>query len=353
MQTCQSRFVLLALYTLALSHGVAFGESHRDHKHDANPPYRVARKVSNPQVFARGIISTEDDEMGGAFSPDGTEFYFTRLVPYTTSPRYGLMCVSRYSSGRWSAPEALPFSGQYLDFPPKFDLSGKRMLFASSRPLPDGTSGGIRIWEVERTASGWGEPRPLPAPINIPGSPWNADPSLTADGTLYFSSDREGLRTLHIYRSRFIDGKYGEPEKLGPEVNSEFNDYQPYVSPDEKILIFSSVGSGGTPYRHRPEELTGGGNAYARGDLYISYNQGGKWTPARHLGNNINTVADEKFPFLTPDGRYLFFTSERSPFTVPMPKRLTYGQLERYLHSIFNGRGNIFFIDVEALGSPK
>jgi hypothetical protein len=317
------------------------------------PSYHVDGKVSRPQVFAGETISTVDDEIGGAFSPDGTEFYFSRLAPYTTLPRLGLLCVSRYSDGRWGVPEALAFSGQYLDYPPKLDVGGKRMLFASSRPLPDGSRGAIRIWEVERTASGWGEPRPLPAPVNLAGSSWNADPSLTADGTLYFSSDRGGPGTLHIYRSRFTDGKYAEPEKLGPEINSEFNEYQPYVSPDEKILLFSSVGSGEPPYPHRPEELTGGGKPYPRGDLYVSNNQSGKWTAGRHLGHDMNTVAEEEFPFLTPDGQYLFFTSERNPFTIPVEKRLDYDHLEGHLRSIFNGHGNIFFIDVEALGLPK
>jgi hypothetical protein len=113
------------------------------------------------------------------------------------------------------------------------------------------------------------------------------------------------------------------------------------------------VGSGEPPYRHRPEELTGGGKPYPRGDLYLSCKQGGKWTPARHLGHDINTFAEEEFPFLTPDGQYLFFTSERSPFTVPAGNRLDYDHLERNLHSIFNGHGNVFFIDVQALGLPK
>jgi hypothetical protein len=74
---------------------------------------------------------------------------------------------------------------------------------------------------------------------------------------------------------------------------------------------------------------------------------------ARHLDHHINTFAEEEFPFLSPDGRYLFFTSERSPFTVPIGKRLDYDHLERHLHSIFNGHGNIFYIDAEALGPTK
>jgi hypothetical protein len=339
------------LITLAVPS--AFGSPPPDLESDVHPPYQIKGKVTAPRIFAEGIVSTPNDEIGGAFSPDGTEFYFSQFVPYTTLPRLGLLCVSRYRDGHWQHPESLPFSGRYLDYPPKFDASGKHLLFASSRPLPDGTRGAIRIWEVERTASGWGEPQPLPPPVNLPGSPWNGDPSLTADGTLYFSSDRDGKGGLHIYRSRFIDGKYTEPEKLGPEINSEFNDYQPYVSPDEKILLFTSVGSDAPPYRHRPEELTGGGRPYARGDLYVSYNQGGKWSVARHLEHNINTVAEEEFPFLTPDGQYLFFSSERSLFTVPVARRIDYNELEKQLHSIYNGHGNVFFIGASALDLPK
>ncbi len=342
-----------SLLIIMLAGASAFASPPPDLKNQATPPYQLDHRASNPQVFAEGIVSTAGDEIGGAFSPDGTEFYFSQLVPYTTLPRLGLICVSRFRDGRWETPESLPFSSRYLDYPPKFDVSGRHMLFASSRPLPDGTRGAIRIWEIERTNTGWGAPRPLPPPINVPGSSWNGDPSLTSDGTLYFSSDREGKSGLHIYRSRFVDGRYTEPEKLGPEINSDFNDYQPYVSPDEKILLFTSVGSEVPPYSHRPEELTGGGRPYPRGDLYVSYNQSGKWSTARHLEHNINTEAEEEFPFLTPNGRYLFFSSERSPFTVPVAKRLDYKEIEQDLHSIYNGHGNVFFIDAEALDLPK
>jgi hypothetical protein len=157
---------------------------HPDARADQLPPYGVKGKVLEPRLFAEGVISTVDDEIGGSFSPDGNDFYFTRLVPYTTYPRLGIMCVSHYADGHWGAPEVLPFSGKNLDFPPRFDSSGKRMLFASSRSLPDGTHGGIRIWEVERTATGWGEPRPLPPPVNPAGSHWSGDPSVADDGTL-------------------------------------------------------------------------------------------------------------------------------------------------------------------------
>src|SRR5690242_1528769 len=74
-----------------------------------------------------------------------------------------------------------------------------------------------RIWMVERQGLGWGEPKPLPAPVNAPERAWNFGASVTNDGTIYFSSSRAADGHLHIYRSRRVDGKYAEPEMLGPE----------------------------------------------------------------------------------------------------------------------------------------
>ena len=352
MQTPRSLTVIIGLSSFVLcvfSTAISQPPPVRDTASSVVPPYRTHEQPAAPRLFEEGTISTEEDEIGGAFSEDGTEFYFTRMVPYTTLPRLGIMCISRYRQGHWSAPEVLPFSGTYVDFPPKFSADGKRLLFASSRPLPGGTRGGLRIWSVERIASGWGEPVPLPPPINAAGSFWNADPSESRDGTLYFSSDRGGDGGLHIYRSRLADGKYSDPEKLGPEINSAFNDFQPFISPDGRLLIFASVGAGAPPYDHRPEELGTGGKPYPRADLYISQNIDGHWTPARHLEHGINSFAEEQFPFVTPDGQYLFFSSERSPFSVPTAHRLDYKHLESGLHSVFNGHGNVFFIGIEAL----
>ncbi len=258
---------------------------------------QVKGEVSAPRLFAEGTISTPEDEIGGTFSPDGSEFYFTRLVQYTTLPRLGIICVSYLRDGHWSTGEVLPFSGKYMDYPPKFSGDGKRLLFASTRPLSDGTRGHVRIWEVERTATGWGDPRPLPPPVNAPESVWNADPSESSDGTLYFSSDRGSPDTIHIFRSRLVDGKYTEPEKLGPEINSEFNDYQPFVSRDGNLLIFASAGQGSPPFKHRPEELSSGGKPYPRSDLYVSVNRGGKWTPARHLEHASTPLLKRSFHF--------------------------------------------------------
>ncbi len=316
-------------------------------------PYTVEGKVSEPRIFGEGIISTVDNEQGGTFSPDGSEFYFTKVGAYTTFPRYSIICVSRFSAGKWSTPEVVPFSGRTLDLPPRLSPDGNKMYFASARPLAGAKIPVLRIWSVERTATGWGEPKALEAPVNAPEDRWNLDPSVTSDGTLYFTSDREKQFNFHIYRARLVDGKYAEPEKLGPAINSEFNEAQPFISADEKILVFSSTGLEEQPFPRRPEEIETGGKFYLRGDLYVSVNRGGEWTAAKHLEHDINSFAEESYPSLTPDGRYLFFSSERNPFTVPTVPRLTHAELDRKLRTLWNGQGNIFFVGIEALELPQ
>ena len=320
----------------------------------AGPAPAVAPWDAGPapdaRLFAEGVVSTEDDESNGSFSPDGAEYYFTKFNPYTTAARWGLLCVTRFRDGRWTAPESLPFSGLNLDFAPRLSADGRTLYFSSSRPAPGKTAHVLRIWSVARTAGGWAEPEVLPAPVNAPDTASNYSASVTRDGTIYFASTRDGSGRPHVYRARFAAGAYAEPEKLGPEINSDVNDEDPFVSPDERLLVFSSKGDGPHSDKDRPETIAGGGVLYARADLYASVSSGGRWSPARHLGNGVNTFADESSPSLTPNGRYLFFTSERSPFSVPPERRMNAREIDAALRGTLNGHGNVFFVSVDALG---
>jgi hypothetical protein len=312
--------------------------------------FELLPKGDGPHLFAEGVISTPGDEAGGVFSPDGNEFYFALLNPTTTGSRIGLLCVSHWSAGKWSAPEVLPFSGRYLDFLPRLSPDGAAMYFGSSRPAPDSKAHTLGIWKVERTQGVWGEPTAMPAPINGPEGRWNWGASVTRDGTIYFASDRDQPGRAQIYRARMARGAYEQPEKLGIEINSEFNDYEPYVNGDESLLFFVSAGEGEPPFRHRPDTLYGGGFPYARGDIYVSRRVDGKWTVAQHLEHGVNSVADEGAPSLTPDEKHLIFSSERSPFVIPMAKRIDMAEFDRLVHSTLNGHGNIYSIPMNMLG---
>ena len=230
------------------------------------PPYASVTPLSQPTIFGAGIISTGDYDTHPAFTPDGKTLYFLR-----STPNFNLwtILVSNFVKGRWSTPEVAPFSGQYSDADPFITADGSQLYFISNRPAPGKTSRDLDIWVLEKGVRGWNEPTNLGAPINSPGSEWY--PTVSANGTIYFGSDREGGKgRTDIYRSRFINGKYEATENLGSAINTQFNEFEPLIAADESFLIFM-----------------GGGRADGRGgfDLYISYNQNGEWSKPENLGD--------------------------------------------------------------------
>ncbi|HEY7406299.1 MAG TPA: hypothetical protein VIB39_22420 [Candidatus Angelobacter sp.] len=317
-----------------------------------NAPYDPGTRVMQPRVFAPGVISTDLDESGGALSPDGKDFYFTVLAPYTTAPRFGMICVSHFKDGHWQKPETASFSGQYLDLAPRLSVDGSKLYFTSVRPAPGSKVLRYRIWVTERAGDKWSEPAPLPAPINEDTS-HSVDASVSANGDLYFASDRgDPAHHLHIFRSLMVDGKFQGPEKLGSEINSEFTESAPAISPDGKVLVFASNAAPEDAERRRPQDLIAAGKPYPRQDLYVSVNRNGQWTPARHLEHGINSFAEEVYPSFSPDGKFLFWGSERSSFSIPT-KALKRAEIEKLWPDLLNGRGNIYFISVDALEAEK
>jgi hypothetical protein len=312
--------------------------------------YDPGHRVTQPTLFAPGLISTDLDESGGVFGPGGSDFYFTLVAPYTTAPRFAMLCVSHFQNGHWQPPQTLPFSGTSFDIAPHLNADGTQLYFASVRPTPQSKVPRLRIWVAQRNATtgGWSDPALLPAPINTEDSN-NIDPALASDGSLYFASDRnDPAGHLHIFFSRWDGSKFLPPEKLGPEINSNFSEAAPAISPDGNTLVFASAAAPEDPDRRRPQDLIAAGKPYPRQDLYIAYKRDGHWTPARHLEHGVNSFAEEVYPSFSPDGKFLFWGSERSSFYIPT-SRLTRAKIDELWRTPFNGRGNIFFISADVL----
>jgi len=242
-----------------------------------------------PRVFLQGVVSSVTNEHSApAFSPDGTEVYWT--------PEWDTDIVfSRREGHRWTAPAKVPFNSDQGDGEPAFSVNGKRLLFLSTRPTEAGGEPGTEnIWYLEAAADGWSEPKPLPQVVNSVHKHWQV--SLAANGNLYFGSrQNDGLGRNDIYISRRAGGAFQKPENLGAAINTAGAEVCPYVAPDESYIVFTRL----------PE----GGNV----DLFISFRQeDGEWTEAVNMGEGINSEAQDLCPIVTPDGKYLFFLSGRN-----------------------------------------
>ncbi|HKH83607.1 MAG TPA: hypothetical protein VKA25_07985 [Gemmatimonadales bacterium] len=287
-----------------------------------------------PELVGEGTLSTMDDELNTAFTPDGQTVYFSKNV----GDRVGVIVSSRRTGDKWTTPEVASFSGQYSDYDPFVSPDGSRLFWISNRPVEGKKKEDYDIWMVEKSAAGWGAPTHLPAPINTDAEEFY--PTVSSNGTLYFSSTRAGGmgRGGDIYRARLEGGKYSVPQTLGDSVNSPTHDADPYIAPDESFLVFAGYGRS---------------NSVGGGDLYVSYNRSGTWSAARHLESGINSEGREYCPIVSPDGRWLYFTSFRGFLDSPPKKPITFADLTRQLRAPLNGFGNIYRIPVAALTSAS
>jgi len=282
-----------------------------------------------PEIFAPGIVSTPYGERDFTMMPDGNEIYFSLQG---TSGRAAIVMTKRIPEG-WTKPEVAAFSGLYSDFEPCVSPDGKRLYFASNRPLRgEGKSKDVDIWLVERTDQGWGNPVNAGPQVNSELSEFY--PSLTRDGTLYFCAKlKTSIGGEDIFFCRQIDGVFTEPENAGPNINTKSEEYNAFVAPDEDWIIFNSHGWG-----------AGQGG----GDMWISFRQtDGTWRKPVNLGEKINSPSFEFCPSLSPDGKFLFFTSNRRSPETKQNELLTYDGILERLNQVDNGSQNIFWVSAE------
>lgn len=254
-------------------------------------PYLGQRRPGrDAELFAPGLLSSMRMEHGPAvFSPDGREVYWTSVVG-----GQGRIFTMKIEAGRWTAPRALTLSGFKNEEMPTLSPDGRSIYF--NVESPDG-SRQYHLWVCRRRKRNWGKALPIGPPVDTGRE--NSQPAVTRDGTLYFSSQREGGQGgSDLYRSRFVNGRYLPAENLGPAVNSPGTEIHPFAAPDGSYLLFTS---------DRP----GGWGGY---DLYVTFpDKDGGWIPAVNLGERINGRGTINWlGAVTPDGNYLFFASNRN-----------------------------------------
>ncbi|MEO0616359.1 MAG: polysaccharide deacetylase family protein [Pseudomonadota bacterium] len=249
-----------------------------------------------PEKFAPGLVSLKRRfEYGQTFSADGRELYFGVAMAGGRGEFYGM----RHTREGWTDPE-LVLTHPVHSYSDPFLSRDRTRLYFISTGLQDGGPNDVThdIGYVRRTRDGWSDPVYLEAPVQTDADEYFV--SFTNDGTLVFSSNRwEG--DFDIYTASPDGAGFASPVRLEGAANTRAYEGDPFIAPDGSYVLFSST------------RRSGAGSS----DIYVSFRgDDGRWSKAVALGNGVNTSGKEFCPFVTRDGRFLFYTSNQDLFWV-------------------------------------
>lgn len=192
-------------------------------------------------------------------------------------------------------------NGPENDFSPVLSIDESSMFFTSRRLRPDSTNSRIIDPETQEfkedvyvsfkdAENQWTTPELL----NLNSDEHDATISVSPDGQLLFIY-RDSLGDGQIFYSRLIGETWSDPAKLGSDINTKFWETHATISADGNLLFFVSNRPGG----------------YGGRDIYKCVKlPNGEWSRALNVGPIINTPLDEDSPFLTADGKTMYFASK-------------------------------------------
>lgn len=246
-----------------------------------------------PKNLGEGINSSESEYFPSQ-PIDGKELIFTRRLNGFNEDFF----LSNSGATQWESAYRLNGS---INTPENegaqmISQDGQWLVFTGcNRPKGFGS---CDVYISYLTPDGWSEAINLGNKINT--EEWESQPCLSPDKRdLYFTSRRPGgYGGSDIYVSHLqANGRYSEPENLGPAINTAGDEQSPFVHADNQSLYFSSNG------------LPGYGDA----DLFVvRKNENGKWGLPENLGYPINTVDREGTLFIAGDGKTAYYASDRS-----------------------------------------
>jgi len=190
-----------------------------------------------PNIFAHGFICKDNRIEGrGAFSPDGKQFYFTVSDVHFSKQK---IFYTEFKDSQWTKPDTAIFSKKYSNYEPFFSSDGQKLFFTSNRN-PDSISNHKDFYCAARVGEEWSEPQIVESPINSQYTELFC--SQPKSGNFYFCSNRpNGKGQTDIYTAnKQTDGTY-QVKNIGKPINRHFYDWDPCIASDESFIVFAAV----------------------------------------------------------------------------------------------------------------
>jgi tetratricopeptide (TPR) repeat protein len=239
-----------------------------------------------------GINTTEHGQNTAPFVSNGN-LYFTSSRPDTIIVKKQKKAIHNnnlfsYKQGTAPAKAGLPIDEDMHQGSASFTPDGKTVYF--TRWAIKGAKI-ASIYKSSITDNGtWGEPEKLGKDINVDGFS-SQQPSITSDGKylLYASNKTGGKGKFDLWYATLEDGKIGASVNFGEPVNSADDEITPFYHVPSKQLVFSSQGRVGM----------GGYDLFqAKGNV------GGSFNEPKNLGYPVNSQKDEQY-FYCGDEKFL------------------------------------------------
>ncbi len=248
---------------------------------------------------------------------DQQELIFTRrLAGIGAEDDEDLVVTRKDPKGRWYSPVSISknINSKFNEGTCTISADGRKLIFTSCTGRKG--YGSCDLFESIKIGNDWSEPVNLGSNVN--SYDWESQPSLSADGrTLYFVSDRRGGygRRDIWYAALDDNGQWTKALNLGLPVNTQYEEYSPFIHVNGRTLYFASnglVGFGGfdlffsekLPARTTDNVQSGGENG---------------WSLPENVGSPINDHEDQFSLFITADGKKGYYSHEEiTPSGIPM-----------------------------------
>jgi tetratricopeptide (TPR) repeat protein len=195
-------------------------------------------------------------------------------------------------------------NSRYDDYTPSITADGKKLVFTARR---SDTEGGrmdeagdykyfedIYVSEWDEESGEWGQAYAATGELNT--VTYDAVLSIFPSGTGMYVYKNTVNTTGDIYYSEYRpgSGEWSAAQKMPRPVNTSYFEGSVSQTADGSTLYFVS---------ERPE-------GQGQGDIYVATKKGSGWSSPKNLGQIINTELDEKFVFIHPNGKTLYFASD-------------------------------------------
>lgn len=195
------------------------------------------------------------DEGTASFDPRDSVIYFSTAQNFGRASGNRLKIYSsRLTESGWTEPSVLPFCNSKEDYAhPVFDAERNLMVFSSTL---QGGYGGMDIWYIYKTESGWGQPVNAGAGVNTASN--EIFPSVF-NGDIYFSSNAPNGKGGYDLMRASGKGQWKTAVRLDEPFNSSGDDIMLTFLNEETMLLTSnrSGGHGGDDIyliRKEPED---------------------------------------------------------------------------------------------------